>query len=287
MTGDRWRRTSGVGFRTGSTLNRNGAASSCSPSNRSSAPFGTLAAAPGGFHRRHAALGIRPSLPILLIGDITTSMALTIFFNVIAASKRRRNFAHHALKLTTDSRADLAGATAQCCALAARDTPRARLFPGPSLPAGGGRHEDPLRRSRYPRRPGRSFTLTMAPRRSSSTRSTSRSLASPQKSASIRSQSASGLKRINRSTRSSNARKRCRGKEARAVSNMDVPPAQSRRSSPAAEFRRRSSSRQPGKSFTDFAEARRNLDANARSSSFSPPTRCSPARKITVALRRR
>ena len=38
---------------------------------------------------------------------------------------------------------------------------------------------------------------------------------------------------------------------------------------------------------TDFAEARRNLDANARSSSFSPPTRCSPARKITVALRRR
>ena len=71
------------------------------------------------------------------------------------------------------------------------------------------------------------------------------------------------------------------------ASNMDVPPAQSRRSSPAAEFRRRSSSRQPGKSFTDFAEARRNLDANARSSSFSPPTRCSPARKITVALRRR
>ena len=67
----------------------------------------------------------------------------------------------------------------------------------------------------------------------------------------------------------------------------DVPPAQSRRSSPAAEFRRRSSSRQPGISFTDFAEARRNLDANARSSSFSPPTRCSPARKITVALRRR
>ena len=88
--------------------------------------------------------------------------------------------------------------------------------------------------------------------------------------------------RVNR-TRASDAETRSFDR----ASNTDVPPAQSRRSSRAVQFRRRSSSRQPGKNSTGFAEARRNLDANARSSSFSPPTRCSPARKITVALRRR